>query len=103
MCPLTGMADDPAAGRPRPKAAERAAMRDAVVRQLVAEGVRTALEDGARAAPDPIAYLRQAAAEVERVVDMLSTARPSEGAALRAIVAEEVVATAQALIGRRQN
>ena len=103
MWPLTRMADGPAAGGPRITAVERRTMRDLIVRQLVAEGVRKALEDGARAAPDPIEYLREAAAEVERVVRMLSRARPSEGAALRAIIAEEVVATAQALIGRRQN
>jgi hypothetical protein len=101
--PLTRMADDPAADRPRAKTAGRAEMRDAVVRELVAEGVRAALQDGARAASDPVAFLRQAAAEVELVVGILSTARPSEGAELRAIIAEEVAATAKALIGRRNN
>ena len=78
-------------------------MRDAMVRQIVSEGVRAALEEGARAAPDPIDYLRTAAAEVERVVAVLETARPQEGASLRAILAEEVVATARSLISGRQN
>ena len=96
--------DDPAATTPPSVAAtERASMRDAMVRQLLSEAVRTVLEDGARAAPDPIAYLRTAAAEVERVIAALDTAGPRHGASLRAILAEEVVATAQSLIGRRQN
>lgn len=78
-------------------------MRDAMVRQLVAESVRTALEEGVRRAPDPIAYLRGTAMEVESLMAVLDTARPAEGAAMRAIIAEEVVAVARALLGRHQN
>ncbi|WP_458093653.1 hypothetical protein [Roseomonas sp. WA12] len=78
-------------------------MQDAVVRELIAEGVRAALQDGARAASDPVAFLRQAAVEVELVVNILSTAQPSKGAELRAIIAEEVAVTAKALIGRQNN
>lgn len=103
MWTLTRMSDGSEGGAPQITPAERASMRDAMVRQLVSETVRSALEDGARAAPDPIEYLRTAAMEVERVIAMLEAAGPRDGAALRAILAEEIVATAHALIARRQN
>ena len=78
-------------------------LRDALVRQIVLDAVRLALEEGARKAPDPVAYLRDAANEVTRVVAVLENAQPQDGAALRAILAEAVVAVAEELIGTRQH
>ncbi|MBP0446918.1 hypothetical protein J8J14_19260 [Roseomonas sp. SSH11] len=75
-----------------------AAGSDEMLRQTVLNSVRISLKEGARKAADPVAYLRAASEEVARVVAVLAHARPEDGAALRAILAEAVVAAAGELI-----
>ncbi|MCR0981671.1 hypothetical protein [Roseomonas populi] len=81
----------------------RAAMQEGMARHLISEAVRTVLEEGLRHAPDPVAYLRRAAGEVLLVITAFEAAGPSEGAELRAIVAEEIVTISHALMKGCQN
>ncbi|MBP0491933.1 hypothetical protein [Roseomonas indoligenes] len=81
----------------------RDAMQDDMARQLIAEAVRAALEEGLRHAPDPVLYLRRAANEVLMVLTAFDTASPREGAELRAIVAEEVVTVSREMLRRQRN
>ena len=94
---MTGIPAKRAAQDPLPAPAALAT-RQGLLRQLVVEAVRTALAEGARKAPDPIAFLRESSEEVTRVLALLEDARPADGASLRAILAEAVVAVAAELI-----
>jgi DNA-directed RNA polymerase subunit F len=76
---------------------------DDLLRRLLADAVRRMLEEGLREAPDRVAYLRAAAGEVGQVLALLAEARPTDGAELRAILAEQVVAVARELMQGLQN
>ncbi|WP_159347738.1 hypothetical protein [Roseomonas harenae] len=77
--------------------------RDDLLRRLLADAARRMLEEGLREAPDRVAYLRAAAEEVGQVLALLAEARPTAGAELRAILAEQVVAVARELMQGLQN
>jgi len=62
--------------------------RQAMIRDLVMEAVRTALRDGAAQAEDPRAYLTEAVREVTLAVELLGPAADAEGNALRTVLTE---------------
>ncbi|MFC0389253.1 hypothetical protein [Muricoccus vinaceus] len=74
------------------------------MRRAMAAAVRTVLEEGVRKAEDPVAFLRTASREVRELVAMFErTGGQSSipgGAAIRAMLAEEVEAIAAEMIRR---
>ena len=78
-------------------------MGDEALRKTMAAAIRTVLEEGLMRASDPIGYLRTAAEEVRQLVDLVDhSGRPdnSDGAAIRAILADEMEAAARDMIRR---
>jgi hypothetical protein len=78
-------------------------MGDDALRRSLATAIRTVLEEGLRKADDPITYLRSAAEEIRQLVDLFErsgTAQRMDGAAIRAILVDEVESAAQEMIRR---
>ncbi|MBP0494644.1 hypothetical protein [Roseomonas indoligenes] len=78
-------------------------MNEAALRRSMAAAIRTVLEEGLRKTDDPVHYLRSAAEEVRQLVDLFEQGGPesrTDGALIRAILADEVEAAAQEMIRR---
>ncbi|WP_424136899.1 hypothetical protein [Roseomonas chloroacetimidivorans] len=73
-------------------------MRDEMARDLIADAVRRVLEEGMSQASDPADFLHCTVEEIRQVVALCETTHPGEGSALRALLSEQVVAVAQALL-----
>jgi hypothetical protein len=78
-------------------------MGEDALRRNMAAAIRTVLEEGLRKADDPITYLRSAAEEIRQLVDLFErsgTSQRMDGAAIRAILVDEVESAAQEMIRR---
>jgi len=69
--------------------------REAMIRDLVMEAVRTALQDGAAQAENPGEYLTDAVREVTLAMEMIGPSSDSEGNSLRTMLAEVMVEAAE--------
>ena len=78
-------------------------MGDEALRRNMAAAIRTVLEEGLRKAEDPITYLRSAAEEIRQLVSLFERSGTSgrmDGAAVRAILVDEVESATQEMIRR---
>lgn len=78
-------------------------MGDEALRRNMAAAIRTVLEEGLRKSEDPITYLRSAAEEIRQLVSLFErsgTPGRTDGAAVRAILVDEVEAATQEMIRR---
>lgn len=73
------------------------------LRRDMAAAIRTVLEEGLRKADDPITYLRSAAEEIRQLVALFEQGESSgrlDGAAVRAILVDEVESATREMIRR---
>ncbi len=78
-------------------------MGDETLRKNMAAAIRIVLEEGLRKTDDPITYLRSAAEEIRELVDLFERSNWSgrmDGAAIRAILVDEVEAATREMIRR---
>ena len=71
------------------------------LRRNMAAAIRIVLEEGLRKADDPITYLRSAAEEIRQLVFLFEQSNPPgrlDGAAIRAILVDEVEAATQEML-----
>ncbi|SHI58060.1 hypothetical protein SAMN02745194_00644 [Roseomonas rosea] len=78
-------------------------MGDETLRKNMAAAIRIVLEEGLRKTDDPITYLRSAAEEIRELVDLFERSGWSgrmDGAAIRAMLVDEVEAATREMIRR---
>ena len=78
-------------------------MGNEALRRDMAAAIRTVLEEGLRKTDDPITYLRSAAEEIRQLVALFEQSSSSgrlDGAAVRAILVDEVESATQEMIRR---
>ncbi|HEY8612157.1 MAG TPA: hypothetical protein VIL69_12785 [Roseomonas sp.] len=81
-------------------------MGEETLRKNMAAAIRTVLEEGLRKTDDPVTYLRSAAEEIRQLVSLFERTGSSsltDGAAIRAILVDEVEAATQEMLRRLQH